>query len=116
MPDLDVAAVDRDRPRQRSGARPKIGQPVQIDCCNAFQSDRGQTRHGCAGRPDPSLPRRCCDFDDEERIATRSRVNSGRKRWIGRLARGRVQHRGHRANAQAFRTQDVRASLRSGVC
>src|SRR5690348_5679377 len=82
MPELDAAAVDRDRPGESRGARPKVGEPMQDRLLDTVESDGRQRRQGRARRLHLVATEGRCEFDDEERIAAGRRVNGRDEGWI----------------------------------
>jgi hypothetical protein len=110
MPELDTAAVDRDRPRESYRARSQVGQAMQDRLLHTVQSDGRQRRLRCARRLDLAASEGRCKFDDEERIAARRRVNGRGEGRIWRGAQITTQYGRHRIRAERRRAQDIRRS------
>ena len=97
MPELDIATVDRDRPRESYCARSQVGQSMQDRLLHTVQPDGRQRRHGRARRLDLVASEGCCEFDDEERVSAGRRMNGGNEGWIGRGAQVTTQYGRHPA-------------------
>src|SRR6476660_34533 len=107
MPELDTAAVDRDRPRESYCARSQIGQPLQDRLLHTVQSDGRQRRLRCARRSDLVAAEGCGEFDDEERVAARRRVNGRSEGRIWRGAQVTTQDGRDSIRTQPGRAQDI---------